>query len=66
MSLHKKLKKEHKDWSKEQIDAEAKRILDKYAEDNKDRLEKEAKKNKEDFEKALDREFLNFLMDYDD
>lgn len=57
------LRKQHKDWSEEMIKAEAEKIWDKYVEDNKERLEQEAKKDKEAFERALDREFLNYLMD---
>jgi hypothetical protein len=56
------LRKQHKDWTEEQIKAEAIKIWDKYIEDNKERLKEEAKKRKEDFEQALDREFMNFLM----
>ena len=57
------LRKQHKDWSEEMIKAEAQKILDKYVEDNKERLEQEAKKDKAAFDKAVDMEFLNLWMD---
>ena len=57
------LRKQHKDWSPVKIKEEAQKILDKYVEDNKERLELEAKKDKEAFDKSVDMEFLNLLMD---
>ena len=57
------LRKTHKNWSEEKIKAEAERIWSKYVEDNKERLEKLDKKDREAFDKAVDREFMNLLMD---
>jgi len=57
------LRKQHKGWSEEKIKAEAEKIWDQYVEENKEKLEQGAKQDKEAFEKALNREFLNFLMD---
>ena len=57
------LRKQHKDWSEEKIKEEAENIWDKYVENNKEKLEQEAKKNKEAFDRSVESEFLNFLMD---
>ena len=57
------LRKQHKDWSEDKIKDEAQKIWDKYVEDNKDRLEALEKKNKEAFDKCVDREFTNQLLD---
>ncbi len=57
------LRKQHKDWSEVKIKEEAKKIWDKYVEDNKERLEKQEKKDSEAFEKSLDKEHWNFIMD---
>ena len=57
------LRKQHKDWSEDKINEEAKKIWDKYVEDNKERLEKQEKKDREAFEKSLDKEHWNFIMD---
>jgi len=63
MSIHKILKKKHKDWTKEQIDKEAERIWKKYQEDNKEKLEKDAIANRKAFEESVGREFDNLLLD---
>jgi len=57
------LRKQHKDWSEEKIKEEAQKIWNKYVEDNKDRLEELEKQDKEAFEKSLDKEHWNFIMD---
>ena len=57
------LRKQHKDWSPVKIKEEAQKILDKYVEDNKERLEKESKENKIAFEESIDWEFTKLLMD---
>ena len=57
------LRKQHKDWSEDKIKEEAQKIWDKYVEDNKERLEKQEKKDREAFEKSLDKEHWNFIMD---
>jgi len=57
------LRKQHKDWSEEKIMEKAKKIWNKYVEDNKEMLEKQEKKDREAFEKALDKEHWNFIMD---
>jgi len=60
------LRKQHKDWTEEQIKIEARRIWDKYVEDNRERLEEEAKKDKEAFEASIDKELLYLGLDFDD
>ena len=57
------LRKQHKDWSEEKIKEEAKKIWNKYVEDNKEKLEKLEKQDKETFEKSLDQEHWNFIID---
>ena len=57
------LRKQHKDWSEDKIRKEAEKIWNKYVEDNKERLEKQEKKDREAFEKSLDKENWNFIMD---
>ena len=57
------LRKQRKDLSEEEIKIKAKPIWDKYVAANKQRLEKEAKQNKEAFDKSVDLEFMNLLMD---
>lgn len=57
------LRKQHKDWSDDKIKAEAQKIWDKYAEDNKGRLAQEAKQDKAAFDKSVEMEFLDILMD---
>jgi len=57
------LRKQHKNWSEVKIKEEAKKIWDKYVEDNKERLEKQEKKDREAFEKFGESDFLNLLMD---
>jgi len=57
------LRKQHNDWSEEKIKAEAEKIWDKYMEDNKERLEELKKQDKVAFEKSLDQEHWNFIMD---
>ena len=57
------LRKQHKDWSEEKIKEEAKKIWDKYVEDNKERIEELEKQDREAFEKSLEKEHWNFIMD---
>jgi len=62
-STRRHLRKKHNDWSEEKIAAEAKRILEKYVKDNKERLEEEARKNKESFDAVVDRELTSLWLD---
>lgn len=62
-NIERHLRKKHKDWSEEKIEAEAKEIWHKYFEQNKERLEDQAKENLKKFNESVDREFLNLLMD---
>jgi hypothetical protein len=57
------LRKKHKDWSEEKIKAEAKKIWDKYVEDNKTVLEDKAKLEKKLWEECLDKEFVQLYLD---
>ncbi|MBJ2173650.1 hypothetical protein JBL43_05335 [Aureibaculum sp. A20] len=55
------LKKKQKDWSVEKIEVEAKKVLDKYFQDNSESLEKLEMKNKKVFEQSVDKDFMNLL-----
>lgn len=61
--IKKHFRKTHKNWSDEEINRHALETLNQYILVNKDKLEKEEKLNKEEFEKALDMEFLNLYID---
>jgi len=66
MSIRKKLKKEHRDWTEEQIKEEEERIWNKYQEDNKDKINKERDKKINEFEDSLYKELMNDLIDNQD
>lgn len=57
------LRKQHRDWSKEQINLEAERIWQNYVLINKEKLEEEAKKDLERWNECLDREFRRCWLD---
>lgn len=62
-SVFKHLRKKNKDWSEEKIKAEAKRMWEKYLEDNKEQLEKEERANKDSFNESIDNELRQLWVD---
>jgi len=66
-NIERQLRKKHKTWIDDKIQAEAQKIWNQYCEANKEQLGKREKAEKRAFEKAIDTELLNNLMDsFDD
>jgi len=65
-NIERRLRKKHKNWTDDKIQAEALRIWEQYRQINKEQLDKREKSEKEAFEKTIDTEFLNALLDGDD
>ncbi len=59
------LRKKHKNWSEEQIKAEAERIWSDYAEANKEKLEEDAREREKQYNQSLDSEFRGALLEDD-
>jgi hypothetical protein len=64
-TIKKHFKKLHKDWSDEEVERQALETINKYLLLNKDRLSEAERQDKEEFEKALDRESWNLYFDND-
>ena len=60
------LRKQHKDWSEENIKVEADKIWNKYIEDNKERLEELEKQDREAFDRSVDQEFIKLWIENQD
>jgi 2-polyprenyl-3-methyl-5-hydroxy-6-metoxy-1,4-benzoquinol methylase len=64
-TIKKHFKKLHKNWSDEEVERQALETMNKYLLLNKDRLSEAERQDKEEFEKALDRESWNLYFDND-